>query len=197
MRKENEIKQALSLLRKKGDPVSLHQAEVISNRLNERGVFDKYVMCVPESERDESLFFAVRDAARFLKGDISLEVLIPGVEEIPVSSVPSPVKERKVVPYLAFQELERKVKQLEKLVDDLCKERRQRSEYQKRPDENRSDFISQQAAVEYVKCTRETLSSWQKKGYITGYRRAGRTYYSKSELESSSVVQNFIELKVK
>lgn len=94
-----------------------------------------------------------------------------------------------------FEALKRKVRQLEGFVEDLLKERRQRAEYQKLPDTNRADFIGQKEATELVGCSRETLNAWQRKGFITGYRKAGLVYYSKSELAASSVVQNFINIK--
>ena len=41
MRKNQEINKAVAILRKKGDLISLEQASVLSDRLNERSVFDK------------------------------------------------------------------------------------------------------------------------------------------------------------
>ena len=76
----------------------------------------------------------------------------------------------------------------------MLKERRQQAEYQKLPDTNRADFIGQKEATELVGCSRETLGSWQRKGFITGYRKAGLVYYSKTELAASPVVQNFINI---
>lgn len=94
-----------------------------------------------------------------------------------------------------FEALKCKVKQLEGFVEDLLKERRQQAEYQKLPDTNRADFIGQKEAAELVGCSRETLNAWQRKGFVTGYRKAGLVYYSKSELAASPVVQNFINIK--
>lgn len=82
MVKKTSIDAALRLLRAKGDPVSLAQAEVLANRLNERSVFDKYVVHVSEAERDETLYYACRDAARFLQGGLTLEELIPDASKV-------------------------------------------------------------------------------------------------------------------
>ena len=77
MIKKTSIDAALRLLRAKGDAVSLAQAEVLTDCLNERSVFDKYMARVSEAERDETLYYACRDAARFLQGGLTLEELIP------------------------------------------------------------------------------------------------------------------------
>lgn len=82
MVKKTSIDAALRLLRAKGDSVSLAQAEVLSDRLNERSVFDRYMANVSEAERDEALYYACRDAARFLQGGLTLEELIPDAPNI-------------------------------------------------------------------------------------------------------------------
>ena len=81
MRKNQEINKAVAILRKKGDLVSLEQASVLSDRLNERSVFDKYVAGVAEADRSEGIYYACRDAARFLKGELTLDELIPDHEQ--------------------------------------------------------------------------------------------------------------------
>lgn len=191
MRSKQEIKHAAAVLRKKGDTTSLSQAVILEERRTEAWVFEQYVTNVSEERKDESAFFAARDAARFVAGRLTLEELVPDADQYPVQMPKQEKRERKTVSFQEFETLRRRLKMLEGLVDELCKERRQRAEYQKKPDANRSDFISAQAATAYVGCSRETLNDWQRKGYITGYRKAGRVYYSKSELESSARVQTF------
>ena len=65
MRTKNEIKQAVAILTRKADRLSLVQAEVLQGSMTEQHVFQKYVMEVAEENRDEEMFFAARDAARF------------------------------------------------------------------------------------------------------------------------------------
>lgn len=191
MRSKQEIKHAAAVLRKKGDATSLLQAAILEERRTEAWVFEQYVTNVSEERKDESAFFAARDAARFVAGRLTLEELVPDADQYPVRIPEQEKQEHKKVSYQEFEAMRRRMKLLEGLVDELCKERRQRAEYQKKPETNRGDFISAQAATEYVGCSRETLNDWQRKGYITGYRKAGRVYYSKSELESSARVQTF------
>lgn len=191
MRSKQEIKHAVAVLRKKGDATSLSQAVILEERRTEAWVFEQYVTHVSEERKDESAFFAARDAARFVAGRLTLEELVPDVDQYPVQVENVEKQERRMVSYQEFEAMRRRMKLLEGLVDELCKERRQRAEYQKKPEANCRDFISAQAATEYVGCSRETLNDWQRKGYIAGYRKAGRVYYSKSELDSSARVQTF------
>ena len=196
MRTKQEINRAVAILNKKADRISLLQAATLEAGRSESWVFATYVTSVPEAAKDEAAFYACRDAARFAAGRLTLEELIPDAEKYPVEAVQAmQKKERQKVSYAEYQSLQRQVKVLEGLVDELMKERRQRSEYQKLPDTGRADFISQLDATEYVGCSRETLGAWQRKGLITGYRKAGRVYYSKSELAGSTVVQNFRKIK--
>ena len=51
MRKKQEIKKGIAILRMKGDKISLLQAEVLENGHNESQVFATYVASVPEEDR--------------------------------------------------------------------------------------------------------------------------------------------------
>ena len=82
MRTKNEIKQAVAILTHKADRLSLVQAEVLQGGMTEQQVFQKYVMEVTEERRDEEVFFAARDAARFSAGHIGLEELVPDVQSM-------------------------------------------------------------------------------------------------------------------
>lgn len=195
MRKQEEINRAATILRKKGDRISVAQAEVLEKRRTETQLFKEFVLSVGEEKKDEQYFYALRDAARYAAGGMELKDLIPDADKYPVEQASVQKKERQTVSYQEYQALMRRMNLLEGIVDELCKERRQRAEYQKKPDTNRADFISQEETAKWVGCSRETLNSWQRKGFITGYRKAGRVYYSKSELESSPKVQNFRNLK--
>ena len=196
MRKQQEINRAAAILRKKGDRISMAQAEVLEQRRTETELFKEFVLSVGEEKKDDKFFYALRDAARFAAGGLDLEELVPDADKYPMELTPVQKKERQTVSYQEYQALMRRVNVLEGLLDELCKERRQRAEYQKKPDTNRADFIGQEEATKYVGCTRETLRTWQQKGLITAYSKAGRVYYSKSELESSPKVQTFRTIKV-
>ena len=185
MRTKNEIRQAVAILRHKGDRISMLQAATLEKGRNEAWVFATYVTSVPEEAKEE----LVPDVQSMTAADFA------AAGALGMMDAPKPKKERQTVSVQEFEALKRKVKQLEGFMEDLLKERRQRAEYQKLPDTNRADFIGQKEATELIGCTRETLGAWQRKGFITGYRKAGLVYYSKSELAASPVVQNFITIK--
>lgn len=73
MRTKQEIRQAVAILRHKGDRISMLQAATLEEGRNEAWVFATYVTSVPEGAKDEAAFFAARDAARFAAGHIGLE----------------------------------------------------------------------------------------------------------------------------
>ena len=105
MRKKQEIKKGIAILRMKGDKISLLQAEVLENGHNESQVFATYVASVPEEDKDETVFYACRDAARFAAGRLSLEELIPDVDRYPVTVDRPEPKERQSVSVREFEDV--------------------------------------------------------------------------------------------
>ena len=69
MRKESEIKRAIEALRQKCDHISQAKLQVLEGARSEQWVFNNYVK-IPDEERDEEAFFAARDAAQFVAGNI-------------------------------------------------------------------------------------------------------------------------------
>lgn len=187
MRKNQEINKAIAILRKRGDVVSLEQASVLSNRLNERGVFDKYVAGMAEVDRDEATYYACRDAARFLKGDLALEELIPEYE--PEGDDPEQVDEMITVSASEFRKLIKRVERLERrmgLKKEIAITKR------KSADEATSDdLISRIEACKHIGCSKTTIKRWANYGFVTGYVKGFKVYYSKRELDRSAVVKEY------
>lgn len=187
MRKNQEINKAIAILRKRGDVVSLEQASVLSDRLNERGVFDKYVAGMAEVDRDEATYYACRDAARFLKGDLALQELIPDYE--PEDDAPEQVDEMITVSASEFQKLIKRVERLERrlgLKKEIATTKR------KSADEAPSDdLIPQIEACKYLGCSKTTIKRWANYGFVTGYTKGLNVYYSKRELDRSAVVKEY------
>lgn len=90
MRKSKEINRAIALLRLKGDRLSLIRAEVLSGRRTEVWVFKRFVRDAAPEEKDEAVYCAARDAARYVSGKLELEQLIPGGESLGSADVPPP-----------------------------------------------------------------------------------------------------------
>ena len=83
MRKQSEINRAIEHLKACNDNVSRIQLEVLETKRSESWVFNRYVRDVPEDERNETLFYAARDAAQFLAGKIGISSICPDLEDEP------------------------------------------------------------------------------------------------------------------
>ena len=53
MRKQQEINRAVAILCKKGDRISVAQAEVLREKRSEKQVFQEYVLSVGEEKKDK------------------------------------------------------------------------------------------------------------------------------------------------
>lgn len=191
------------ILTHKADRLSLVQAEVLQDGMTEQQVFRKYVVEVAEENRDEAVFFAARDAARFSAGHIGLEELIPDVQSMTAADLAAAgalgvVDEDSDTILLSrkeFNELIKRIGKLEKQMDILCKKHGKEVVYYQASDCQKDDFIIQEEAFKYIGCSKTTIHSWTKKGFVKGYRKGGHVYYSKSELDANPTVQNFRNLK--
>ena len=190
MRTNKEINYAVALLRQKGDRISLTQAEVLELRLTEKAVFERYVANVPAEEKDEAVFFAARDAARYLAGGIALEELIPDAEQYSVETT-----EEITITADFFKVLIEKIDNLEKKIDMLSGIQPIKKTYATHADFSKEDYMTQEKAYRYIGCSKVTLKSWTDKGLVKGYRKGSHVYYSKSELDANSTVQNFRNIK--
>ena len=186
MRKNQEINKAVAILRKKGELGSLGQAAVRSDKLNDRSVFDKYVAGVAEAARNEGIYYACRDAARFLKGELTLNELIPDHEQ-EEDDITESAEEMVTVSASEFKKLLRRVERLERrigLQKKIAVTKRKRIE-----EASVGDLISQIEACKYVGCGKTTIKRWADNGFITGYQKGLNVYYSKRELDRSAVVK--------
>ena len=77
MRKQQEIDQAIRLLEQYGGEWNHVQRSILETKQNETQVFEGYIKNVYEEENNEALYYAARDAARWLSGKLGLYELIP------------------------------------------------------------------------------------------------------------------------
>lgn len=195
MRTNKEISYAVALLRQKGDRISLTQAEVIEKRLTEKVVFERYVANVPAEEKDEAVFFAARDAARYLAGGVALEELIPDAEDtLTESDIPeldSSDGEMILVSKRTLQNLLLRVNRLELMAgirNNQMKIKRKSTTTGNMPD----DLISQVEVTRLLKCGKSTIKRWADRGYVTGYQKDGRVFYSKKDIRNSQAFKEYL-----
>lgn len=184
MRKSQEIGKAIAILRKKGDRISMIQADVLKERRTEVWVFEHFVRDMAKAEQDEEVYCAARDAAQYLTGRIELSELIPGCDEEEDIEME---EETICVSVSEFQKLLRRVERLErrlKLTKEIPVSKRKCVE-----EAPADDLISQIEACKYVGCSKTTIKRWANNGFITGYVKGINVYYSKGELDRSAVVK--------
>lgn len=184
MRKSQEISKAIAILRKKGDRISMIQADVLKERRTEIWVFEHFVRDMAKSEQDEEIYCAARDAAQYLTGRIELAELIPGYE----GEEDVEIEEEMIcVSASEFRKLLKRVERLERrlgLKKEISVSKRKSVE-----EAPADDLIPQVEACKYVGCSKTTIKRWANNGFITGYMKGLKVYYSKRELDCSAVVK--------
>lgn len=184
MRKSEKINKAIAILSKKGDRISMIQADVLKERRTEVWVFEHFVRDMTKAEQDEEVYCAARDAAQYLTGRIELSELIPGYDEEEEVEIE---EEMICVSASEFKKLVKRVDRLERRLG-LKKEISvfKRKSVEEAPAD---DLIPQIEACKYVGCGKTTIKRWANNGFITGYVKGLNVYYSKRELDCSTIVK--------
>lgn len=193
MRKQQEIKQAISALRKQGDDISLIQAQTLADGLTERQVFQKYVVEKADDERDEKTFFAARDAARYAAGRLELSELMISTEETSEIEVQEEATQASAasdeemiqVPIQTFRSIMSTLKELE---EQVCSLYGMNSTFNPAAI---NDLIERNDVLEYIGCGAATLRRWVRTKVIVPYRKGSFTYFSKYELDSNPKIQRY------
>ena len=193
MRKSQEIDRAIAILQKKGDKLSNVQAEILKNRRNEIWVFEHYIRDTSNANRDEATYCAARDAAKYLNGKLELAELISDVEEYDVNT-------KDLTEQLPNRnEMWKMIKELTNRVELLEMKNGQKLDFklytpnlqEEGPNPNDSEYMLQAVAYKYIGCSLTTLKSWKKKGIIPFYRKGGRIYFKKSDIDNNPVLNQY------
>lgn len=189
MRKQSQIDRAIEHLKSYNDASSRIQVEVLEMKRSESWVFNQYVRDVPEDERDETLFYAARDAAQFLAGKIGISAICPDLED-------EPEEEEEETITISLSEYKKLLLRLERVerrlglrVGDVAPA--PRKDISEAPDE----LIGQADACRLIGCAKTTIKQWANKGLITRYQKGYNVYYSRRELLGSSVVRDYKDSK--
>ena len=155
---------------------------------SETWVFNQYVRDVPEDERNETLFYAARDAAQFLAGKIGISSICPDLEDEP--------EEEEETITLSLSEYKKLLRRLDRVERRLglrvgSLEKVPRKDISEAPD----DLIGQADACRLIGCGKTTIKRWANKGLITGYQKGRSVYYSRRELIGSPVVKDYKDSK--
>ncbi len=189
MRKQSQINRAIEHLKSYNDAASRIQVEVLEMKRSESWVFNQYVRDVPEDERNETIFYAARDAAQFLAGKIGISAICPDLED-------EPEEEEEETITISLSEYKKLLLRLERVerrlglrVGDVAPA--PRKDISEAPD----DLIGQADACRLIGCGKTTIKRWANKGLITGYQKGRSVYYSRRELIGSPVVRDYKDSK--
>lgn len=171
---------ALAYLKDKDDAISVAQHNVLINEMNETQVFNTYMSSLPEEERNEDVYYAARDAARFRVGKLPLSAVIPDAED---DDNDTEDDDTVTIKRSQLEDILKRLERLEKRVGIS----RETKPLHKAP----ADIMTIEEAAAWVGCGERTISRWAHKGCFTTYRNSGRGYFSKSEIENSSVYQEY------
>lgn len=173
------IQKALAYLKDKDDAISAAQYNTLLNRMNETQVFSTYMASLPEEERNEDVYYAARDAARFLAGKLPLSAMIPDSDDDNDTEEDDTI----IIKRSQLEEILKRLDRLEKRVGIS----RESKPFHKAPD----DIMTIEEAAAWAGCGERTIRRWAQKGCFTSYRKSGRYYFSKSEIEKSLVYQEY------
>ena len=183
MRKSQEVNKAIAILRKKGDKISLNQAEVLDGRHSEVWVFEHYVQNVSDECRDEATYCAARDAALFLSGKLELAELIPDAEQYPIAEKElkeSSGKDR-------MKRLEERVAELEHVIALLS----EKINLAVRDED--LGYMTSKEVVDYIGCPVSLMRNWRKKSVLPYYRRGSRIFYHKKDIDNSTTIKKYMK----
>ncbi len=181
MRKQSEINRAIEHLKSYNDAASRIQVEVLEMKRSESWVFNRYVRDVPEDERNETLFYAARDAAQFLAGKIGISSICPDLEDEPEEE-----EEQEETITLSRHEYDNLLQRLERVERKL---RLHQCNHEKISKKTSGDLISQVDACLYIGCGKSTIKRWADRGVLTRYKKKQRIFYSKKEIDKSKVIK--------
>ena len=187
MRNQLEINQAIAILSKNGDKASKKQIDVLKNRMTESQVFQTYVVNVDEESKDESLYFACRDAAQYLVGSLSIHDLT-GLDASEIKTCNAHywyVEEDTIT--LSRAEYDCLIERLDRL-EQWTGLRRSEPHGSCQSDvlpqnADMKDMLTQNEACRYIGCSKNTIKKYVSRGLLHSYRQRRYTYYSKTEID--------------
>lgn len=191
MRTRQEIFVAVNLLDLYGGKYKRSQIGVLKDRMTESQVFDLYVTNYSGDKRNEALYFAVRDAAQYVSGKITLEELIPDTQDGAAENLMCEFKECEaeeavVITMKDFRTLVHRIDELEAQVKAL----RGVKDKAGLPSE-KADYMNQLEAAGYIGCARCTLKDWYQKGLVIGHKQGAQVFYSRKELDANNTVKSY------
>ncbi len=182
MRKQQEINRAAAILRKKGDRISVAQAEVLEQKRTETQLFKEFVMSVGEEKKDEQFFYALRDAARYAAGGMELEDLIPDADKYPADEQAGTDAGSVTLSRKEYNDLLLRIERLEQWIG-LSRKPATLKPVEMPEGMDMTGMLKQNEACQYLNCGKNTIKKWAAKGLVHAWQKGKYVYYSKKELD--------------
>lgn len=180
--KKEIIEDVLNALREKGDPVSLEQCRVIENRWTDREVFNHYLAGKSDEERDMNLYWACRDAAQFVHGQLDVTALIPEMEDTP-SRDEEPDNEPGMVTLSRkeFNNLLRRIEKLERWTG--LKRRTTPARLKPLPQgADRADYVNQNEACRLLGISKKSMRGYADRGEVKAWQDRKFVVYLRKDI---------------
>ena len=191
---KTELMKAARTVENHGGPYRKEQVEVIRMQMSQQEVFQRYVVDAGEN-RNEDLYYAALDAAKYVDCTISINDLLPDYD------VPEDSEEQELysdsgsgtISREAYIALLRRVERLERLMGI----RSDKNRLTRKPvsEAIANDLISQAEALKLIGCGKTTIKRWADEGLIQAYHEKTHVFYSLSELMNSEIVKEHKQKK--
>lgn len=182
MVKKEIIEDVLNALREKGDPVSLEQCRVIENRWTDIEVFNHYAAGKSDDERDMNLYWACRDAAKFVHGQLDVTALVPEMEEA-AEHDDGQDNERDTVTLSRkeFNSLLRRIEKLERWTG--LKRRAEPARLKPLPQgADRSDYLNQNEACRLLGISKRSMRGYANRGEVKAWQDRKFVVYLRKDI---------------
>ena len=167
--------------------------DVLTNKLTQQQVFEKYLKSKSEDNRDMDAYYIARDAVKFISGDLTAEDLGITIkvdldnEKYPdeaVGTITISIKEYNTI-LKRLDRIERRLG-IKGVVNK-----------QKRPSMENApkDIICQAKACKVLGCGKSTIKHWADKGLVNAYCDGLHVFYSEYELMNSGIVKEYLRDK--
>ena len=182
MVKKEIIEDVLKALRRKGDPVSMEQCRVIENRWTDIEVFNHYLAGKSDGERNMVTYWACRDAAQFVHGQLDVSALIPEMEVMP-SQDEEPDNEPGMVTLSRkeFNSLLRRIEKLERWTG--LKRRTETARLKPLPQgADRADYVNQNEACRLLGISKRSMRGYADRGEVKAWQDRKFVVYLRKDI---------------
>ena len=182
--KKEIIEDVLKALRRKGDPVSMEQCRVIENRWTDIEVFNHYLAGKSDGERNMVTYWACRDAAQFVHGQLDVSALIPEMEVTP-SQDEEPDNEPGMVT-LSRKEFNSLLRRIEKLERWTGLKRKPESPRLKPLPQGAdlNDYVQQSDVCRLTGFDKKRMRGCVDRGEIKAWTKGRYVFYRRKDVES-------------